>query len=560
MRLLCYIYNVSDRIRKASVIDVKRLFRLNLTLKLTLGLIVITTALCAGSVYTGYTIFRSTLAREYNDRALSIAFMAASLVDGDAIPRYLETGRRDAAYDASAASLTKLIDAMKVRYIYIFYPNKKGYQYVFDAVPSKADPDKYTRLGQIEPYVSTVKNMMRVFNTGRVAERSYFTHSLTYGYIMTVFAPVFNSSGKVVALAGVDISMNDVLERLNGFAVRLAFFLTLFISCAALFVFFFLKYKLIRAIRAIADGAEHFIRRGGGDLKYSPVSVTTGDELEQLADSFNTLQRDAIEYVEESNRAAAERQRVASDMAMATAIQREALPSPPVQIPFCSQFDVYATMTPAKEVGGDFYDFFRVGPTRSCFIIADVSGKGVPAALFMMISKALLRTHIAGGRPIGEAFSVVNDQLAENNDNSMFVTAFGAVYDSERHELTCVSAGHNPPLLRRAGGCFEWVDMRAQMPLAGMEGVGYREAVFPFNEGDTLFLYTDGVTEALDAKGALYGDDRLIGLLNGMDDAQSAPLSEMLERVSADIRLFAEGAEQADDITMLIMRTEPERQ
>jgi len=529
--------------------------KFDLTIKLTLWLLIITLTLCAGSIYAGYRVFRSALQREYNERALADACLAASFVNGDDVPRYLSTGKKDRAYEQSYENLVKLIESVHAVYIYVFYPSEKGYQFVYDARPRNATTGKYSDLGNISTYVAGEGPKLRkVFKTGRATSNSIITTSERYGYIMSAFAPVFDSKGKVVAVAGVDLSMNDVIRNLISFVRRLSALIALIVIAVYMCALVFIKHRLVVPILAITDGAAGFIRRGAGNPEYKPVKVKTGDELETLGEAFNTMQKDTIEFIEESRRVAAEKEKAAAEMSMAAAIQRESLPIPPVKVPFCPEFDVYAFMNPAREVGGDFYDFFRIDQGRSCFVIADVSGKGIPAALFMMIAKALLRTHIAGGRQLGEAFSLVSDQLAANNDKSMFVTSFAAVYDSVNNSLTCVNAGHNPPLLRRSGGFFEWLGMHAQLPLATMEGVEYKGKNFPFNAGDMCFLYTDGVTEAMNGSGVLYGEKRLLSFINSLPEVGRLPLSEIIDQVLADVRNFADGTEQADDITMLVMR------
>ena len=239
-----------------------------------------------------------------------------------------------------------------------------------------------------------------------------------------------------------------------------------------------------------------------------------------------------------------------AELNVARNIQRDMLPCIFPAFPERDEFDVYASMEPAKEVGGDFYDFFLVDDRHLAIVISDVSGKGVPAALFMVITKTLIKNQTQPGIPLGEVFTRVNDQLCENNGEGMFVTSFMAVLDLDTKLLTFVNAGHNPPLLRRSGEGFQFLRTKPGFVLAGLEGMAYREDSIQLSKGDRLFLYTDGVTEAINASTELYGDDRLIQALN---QASNLPLDQLLSGVKASMDAFTAGAEQFDDITMLAL-------
>ena len=240
----------------------------------------------------------------------------------------------------------------------------------------------------------------------------------------------------------------------------------------------------------------------------------------------------------------ADRQR---DLALAKNIQASALPSVFPPYPGRKEFDLYAKMRTAKEVGGDFYDFYFVGPNKICLVMADVSGKGVPAALFMMRSKATIKSCVTTEPDLAVAMSKANDGLCANNAAEMFVTAWVGVLDIETGELRYVSAGHNPPFVRHADGTVEMVKVRRALVLAAMEGAKYREDGIRLRAGDRLFLYTDGVTEATAMDGGLLGDARLeAALKDGACDAETC-CNRVIEAVDA----FAGDAPQADDITVL---------
>lgn len=245
------------------------------------------------------------------------------------------------------------------------------------------------------------------------------------------------------------------------------------------------------------------------------------------------------------------RQRIETELNVATQIQADMLPSIFPAFPQRSEFDIYASMTPAKEVGGDFYDFFLVDSDHLAMVIADVSGKGVPAALFMVITKTLLKNAVQTGLSPKEALEKANNQLCENNEAEMFVTVWLGVYQISTGKLTAANAGHEYPAIRRAGGEFELFKDRHGFVLAGMEHSRYREYELELGVGDTLFMYTDGVTEATDGTNVLYGTDRMLAALN--KNPELGP-EGLLHQVKADIDRFVGEGPQFDDITMLSLQ------
>ncbi|MDR0951860.1 MAG: SpoIIE family protein phosphatase [Oscillospiraceae bacterium] len=256
-------------------------------------------------------------------------------------------------------------------------------------------------------------------------------------------------------------------------------------------------------------------------------------------------------YISDFTKVTADKERIATELNVATQIQTSMLPSIFPPFPDRSEFDVYASMLPAKEVGGDFYDFFLIDNNTLAIVMADVSGKGVPAALFMVIAKTLIKNNAQYEKTPQEVFEIVNNLLCENNEAGMFVTCFMGFLDLTTGDFTFVNAGHNPPLLRRSGEKFEFLEVRRGFVLAGMENMFYRESKLTLSPGDELFMYTDGVTEATNRSDELFSDPRLLEVANKYAGSE---LKEFTVSVKREIDAFADGAEQADDITMLILR------
>jgi sigma-B regulation protein RsbU (phosphoserine phosphatase) len=284
------------------------------------------------------------------------------------------------------------------------------------------------------------------------------------------------------------------------------------------------------------------------------LHMETGDEVEELADAFTDMTLRLKNYIENLTAITAEKERIGTELEVATSIQTSMLPCIFPPFPYRGEFDMYAIMDPAKEVGGDFYDFFLIDDDTLCLVIADVSGKGVPAALYMVITKTLLKNNAQAGKDPAEVFGIVNNLLCENNDADMFVTAFMGYLDIPTGRFTFVNAGHNPPLIKQGDG-FKQLPLHPDFVLAGMENTIFHEDEIKLSPGDALFMYTDGAVEAVNTNFELFSTERLTCAANSEDIGD---LAAFVLNIKADIDDFALGVEQFDDITMLAFRYDGE--
>lgn len=291
---------------------------------------------------------------------------------------------------------------------------------------------------------------------------------------------------------------------------------------------------------------------GSGNLDIE-IDLRSNDELGTLAASFNRMTGDLKEYVRNLNAVTAERERFSTELNIARDIQFSMLPSIFPPFPDRPEVDLYACMLPAKQVGGDFYDFFLIDEDHLAVVIADVSDKGVPAALFMVIAKTLIRNNAQPGLPPGDILAAANAQLCENNGTGMFVTAMIGVLNLRTGSFAYANAGHNPPYIKRNSGRLEQLAMPKGLVLAAMEGTVYATARVVLEKGDFLFLYTDGVTEAENEAGEFFGETRLCQNLNALSGCISEDLQAFLAGLNTELETFAAGAEQHDDITMLAL-------
>ena len=277
-------------------------------------------------------------------------------------------------------------------------------------------------------------------------------------------------------------------------------------------------------------------------------TIRTKNEVGALADDFSDMAVELERYTGEMVRLSAEKERIGTELSLATQIQASMLPHIFPAFPTRSEFDIYASMDPAKEVGGDFYDYFLIDDDHLCMVIADVSGKGVPAALFMMASKIILQSVAMMGLSPAGILQRTNEAICSNNEAQMFVTVWLGILELSSGKLTAANAGHEFPALRQPGGAFELYKDRHGFVIGGMEGVRYREYEIQLEPGSKLFVYTDGVAEATSAEKELFGTERMIDALNVDPDA--AP-EQILRNVRAGVDGFVKDAEQFDDLTML---------
>ncbi len=318
----------------------------------------------------------------------------------------------------------------------------------------------------------------------------------------------------------------------------------------------FSERKISRPVEQLAQVARgYYTEHSEGGEKERLLNVcrqyeSENTEVGTLARSYIAMMKDIDGYIENLRKATAEKERINAELSLASDIQAHMLPCIFPPFPDRQEFDIFATMTPAKEVGGDFYDFFMTDESHIAVVIADVSGKGVPAALFMVIAKTLIKNYAQTGMEPAEVFTIVNRTLCDGNDAGLFVTAWMGVLDLKSGKLTYVNAGHNPPMLRQKDGDFEYLKSPAGFVLAGLETIKYKQKELFLSEGDKLLLYTDGITEATDKENALYGEERLSAFMNAH---KSLAPDEMLKGIKTDIDAFVGEAPQFDDMTMLML-------
>jgi sigma-B regulation protein RsbU (phosphoserine phosphatase) len=323
--------------------------------------------------------------------------------------------------------------------------------------------------------------------------------------------------------------------------------LTIAAIFVALFIAMFLSRTITGPIKKLIDGASE-VARGNLDAE---IHIDTQDELGNLARDFNHMTASLKAKISELKETTAAKERIESELNIARQIQMGILPKIFPPFPHRREFDIHALIEPARMVGGDFYDFFFVDDENFCFVIGDVSGKGVPASLFMAITKTLHKVSASEGSTPDQIISRVNSELSVNNENSMFVTMFCGIMNTKTGEVLYTNAGHNPPVIVTKDGRVSFTKSTGDLVVGVFEDISYKMERVVMKTGDTFFLYTDGVTEAMNEMGEVFSEKRLEDVLSNKNGPS---IKAIVEEVLGKIGEFSEGTVQSDDITMMALR------
>ena len=524
----------------------KKVWKIRLQPKLLLGLVAMAAILVMILAPSIARLYRTRMEEQYSKLAFGQAAVAADLIDGDRVEQYYLTGEKDAYYEEIHRYLLDAKEKMGLKYFYVVVPEDEVMFYIWDA--GVAGEDGVCDLGDTDAYYGGGNELMHRAFAVDAEQTILITNNEEYGYLASAYVAILNGAGTPVALASVDISMDMIDQQIRQF-LGLTLCVVLVVLLLSIFAYYYyVRRILIRPLGTLHHAAIGLVESQMENLSDFKVDLHTGDELEDLSDAFRYMVSELNEYIRNLSRVTAEKERIGAELDVARHIQASMLPCIFPAFPERHEFDIYASMTPAKEVGGDFYDFFLVDDDHLAIVMADVSGKGVPAALFMMISKTLLKSAAQSGLSPKAVLEKVNNQLCENNDAEMFVTVWLGILEISTGKMKCANAGHEYPAIMRRGGGFQLFKDKHGLVLAGMEGARYREYELELNEGDRLFVYTDGVPEATNADTVLYGTDRMLHALN---EAKDRSCCELLASLHRDVDAFVGAADQFDDITML---------
>jgi sigma-B regulation protein RsbU (phosphoserine phosphatase) len=444
-----------------------------------------------------------------------------------------------AGADVSLDDLTELISSVKIL--------RTGYAALLSRNGTiLAHPLKDTIMNETFFSIAEARNDSFLRELGRKmvrGESGFIHYQSLVGFTSWMYYTPIPSTGWTLAVVFPEAELLENVRQLSMTMAAMGFGGILLLTLAVIGI----AMAIIRPLQVLTAATDQV---ASGNFDVPLPTVHSNDEVGILTRDFQAMQASLKEYVKNLTETTAAKERIQSELKVATNIQASLLPRIFPPFPEHPEFEIYASMVPAKEVGGDFYDFFFIDEKNLCFLIADVSDKGVPAALYMMVAKTLLKTE---GQRLGEPdrmLASVNRILAADNENCMFTTVFCAILDITTGDVRFANAGHNPPLVIDSQGA-RYLSLKPGLMLGALTETVYTLERITLKPGDALFLYTDGVTEARSPEEELYGEAQL---LSALQLAPKEELSEMIHHISIELAQHASGAPQSDDITMLAIR------
>ena len=530
-----------------------KMIREHAAMKSITGIVLLLLIFSAVVSWIGRTSFTEALLAQYAEGAFLTAEAAAQYVDADRMEEYAASGGTTEEYLEVWDQLDRLCNSSGSTFIYVIQPDRTDYGHItflFSTINHNSSYTKYD-FGYVRETTNDEYREKYRAIYDQEAERELVVRDK--GYIetdphITAMIGLKGSDGQVKAILCVQRQMDALTQVRHTYLNKLIPVLIALVALVIVGQSAFLHRALLRPLKQISEEATRFSVENVPAEKKLREMVRSRDEIGQLAASIDQMEEQIQSYVENLTRITAEKERIGAEMELATRIQTAMLPHNFPPFPERHEFDLYASMDPAKEVGGDFYDFFLIDEDHLCLVVADVSGKGVPAALFMMASKIILASCAMLGKSPGEILTRTNEAVCANNQAEMFVTVWLGILEISTGRLTAANAGHEFPALRRAGGAFELLKDKHGFVIGGMEGVRYKDYELQLFPGDKLFLYTDGVAEATNAENELFGTGRMLEALN--QDPDAAP-EQLLKNVRAAVDGFGREAPQFDDLTML---------
>ncbi|MCR5044985.1 MAG: SpoIIE family protein phosphatase [Treponema sp.] len=525
-------------------------------------------SLCVGLI--GYITYYKGMIKSYKRYEVAALKLAVSDFDWNAVEKEIASQKEGDALKKLRARLDYVKSATNVTWLYMIEPLNENQvdnmKYICtgntldDYQGYAARGEKPVFLGKLtgtEFPPNIAKKYLDFYKNSKPGDYWFFPNNTEWGYVFSTSLIVRNSAGKPLGVMSVDINMTDIEATMRVFPIVVCAASILLGAIFVLILTLWLKRRVIRPLKDLQKSAFDFVSKASGDdvksLWFDDPKITTQDEIQSLSNSLIDMAAETKRYMQKLLDETAERERISADLNVAAQIQNDMLPHIFPGFPERTDFDLFASMNPAKEVGGDFYDFFFVDPDHLALVIADVSGKGIPASLFMVISKTIIKNRaLSGNIPSpAQVLHDANNQLCEGNEASLFVTVWLGILDLNTGIVTAANAGHELPAIRQANGAFEFYKDKHGFVLAGMENLNYEEYQFTLQKGATLFVYTDGVPEATNASQELFGMDRLLQALN---IEPSATPKELLPIVRSQVDEFVGDAPQFDDLTMLALK------
>ena len=501
-------------------------------------------------VGTGYYLFTRYYSSEYSESAYKVGLTAKALIKEDHLDRYLENNGEDEEYKLTYERLGILTNNMDVSVIYVVKPDSdyKHYTNIFNVVNDNSGYDPWKIGSRKRTSNKDYENVYKKIMTGKANRATVFrTRDLNGAQPhLTTLIPLKNSKGDVVGILCVQRFMGKLRVVRRGYVLGIVLLTILYITMSIVLVKLFIGKEVVQPVMTINNEVKRFANQDVKTIgELNKISIIT--EIQSLFISIYKIEKDMVKYIDNLTTATKEKERIGTELKLANLIQSNSLPNDFPAFPERDDFDLYALMRPAKEVGGDFYDFFLIDDNHLGLVMADVSGKGVPAALFMMVTKILVNEISYIYESPGEVLTLVNDRICSNNKNNMFITVWLGIVNLKTGEVVAANAGHEDPAIFN-GNEFIIDKQKHGIPIGAMDGYKYKDYKFKLKTGNKLFVYTDGVPEAEDDNDKMFGLDNMIKSLNKVKESSCTGI---LNSMKDDVDKFVNGAVQFDDLTML---------
>ncbi len=536
---------------------------LSIKTKVAISAIVFMGILTAAIAFAGYRLYYKSVMESYTTYADTVLDYACSEAAEHSFGDMIAARDMPEDYEAFRQDLDRIKDSSEIEYLYaIYFEDVEDLHSLHYAINAKSQAE--LEAGATLTYMGkpceegafpedTLRTLQEAVKSGRHENGTMKGYSEGYGYMLNGYRVLFDSEDNAAGLMCVEIDINRINAGLHRYLFAVVLIAAGFTAMVVLAYLFNTKRSLVGPIERIAKSSDAFVRKMQDnappeELVFEDVQVKSGGELAAMAENVKRLADGVAGYMTNLQAATAEKERIGTELSLAMRIQTAMMPHVFPPFPDRTEFDIFASMDPAKEVGGDFYDFFFTDEDHLCMVIADVSGKGIPAALFMMAAKIILQSCAMLGNSPGEILTKTNEAICSNNQENMFVTVWVGMLELSTGKLTAANAGHEYPVLKNPDGSFAVYKDRHGFVIGGMAGVRYKEYELTLSPGAKLFLYTDGVPEATNADREMFGLDRAVAALNEHPDA--AP-EQLLQNVRRAVDAFVKDAEQFDDLTML---------
>lgn len=502
----------------------------------------------------GYRGFTESLMEQYSDGSFRIAAAAELYLDLDRFDEYTESGGTTEFYLKTHEKLETLCNYTDSTFIYLIIPDTSDYEHITFIFSTINYDTKYTRyeFGFVRNTTNDeYKQKYRKLYEGLSDEETVVRDSagIETDRHITAMRALRDSSGTFKGILCVQRQMEGLAKARGEYLLKV----TLALVVITVIVFFAQAATLnLTFLKPITIIEKETIRFAEDNVKADPPLtsvIKNRDEIGVLASSIDTMEEQIVDYVDDLTKVTSEKERLSTELSLASKIQTSMIPSTFPAFPDRKDFEIYASMIPAREVGGDFYDFFLVDDDHLCIVIADVSGKGVPAALFMMATKILIANFAKMGKSPCEVLTAANEAICKNNKQEMFVTVWLGIIELSTGKLVSANAGHEYPIIMNAGGFFEVFKDKHGFVIGGLPGIRYIESEVVLKPGSKLFIYTDGIPEATDGAGNMFGLERTAQSLN---DSKDADTQSIIDNIRLSVEAFVGGAEQFDDLTMLV--------